>query len=93
MGPAALEGRVCRNGLEPRGVRSRTDDEHVLGLFPSAFQRDGAVALVGRNHNIGQAEIDFLDQRDGFPQPAPVAEFGFEQLRVDVMMIENVGSA
>ena len=55
--------------------------------------RDLAVALVGRDHHVGGAEVQPLEQHHQLPEEAALAELGLVELGVDVVMIEDVALA
>ena len=79
-------------GTKRRQVGPGSHDDDVVGVAPAALDRDPAVGVVDREHDVGGAEGDLLGgQRQ--PVQQALAEAGQVELRREVVVVEDEAGA
>ena len=89
---AALQRRVGLARHEAGQVGTGTDDGDVVGVAPAALDRDPAVGVVDREHDVGAAEGDLLGGERRLVQQT-AAEAGEVELRREVVVVEDEAGA
>ena len=90
---AAPERLVGRDGDEAREIGRAAHHRGALGRDSTATLRDAAVALVRRDHVVGQPEGGLLEQLRGEQQRPAGAEARTEQLGHQVVVVEDEARA
>ena len=90
VGLAVSQRRVGCGRDEPLEVGCAADDEDVLRTFAAALERDRAIRLVRRDHDVGERERPPLGgERQPVEEVSTAVEAGLVQLGNEVVVIED----
>src|SRR5688572_23592316 len=92
MGALAAKRSVRGHGPEPAEIGGAADDEDILGALAAAPEGNLTVRLVRRDDDVGEAKrLSLGTKRQPVEQPRASTEPRLEQLRDEIVMVEDEG--
>ena len=92
MGFGPLDARLGRRATKRGQVRPRADDGDARRGYPVPLEDDPPVRVVGGDDVVSRPRhASFHEPQRSIHEPVPVREASEEELRAEVVVIENEG--